>query len=317
MKKVLITGISGFVGGFLAQHLLEQGEYEVIGTYLNEESLENISEIKSKINVFKLDLNDTEKTENFITSEKPDHIYHLAALASAAESFKNPKIYITNNISAELNILEGIRKASYKPRMLVVSSAEVYGQVRPDELPIDEKTSLKPVNPYAVSKVAQDFLGLQYFLAYEMPVVVVRAFNHIGPKQAPVFAVASFAKKVAAIEKGEESTLEVGNLDAKRDFTDVRDVVRGYRLLIEKGKMGEVYNIGSGKSYKMKDILDKLISFAKTEINVKVDESLFRPTDVEELLCDNKKIKEVTGWEPEFSIDKTLNDTLDYWRSIT
>ncbi len=315
MKKVLITGISGFAGSFLAENLLSHG-YTVEGTYLNDTSTPNLVN-KESLNLHKVDLQDKDSTEDLIKRVSPDIIFHLAALASAAESYKNPGGFISNNIEAQVNVLEGVRKAEIKPTILVVSSAEIYGNVTAADLPIDESTSFKPVSPYGVSKVAQDMLGLQYYLSYGLPIITVRPFNHIGPRQAPGFVISSFAKKIIEIEKGKAvSPMKVGNLSAKRDFTDVRDVVEGYRLLIEKGKVGEAYNIGSGKSYLISDMLSKMISMSKGDIETEVDKELLRPLDVEELICDNTKIKTDTGWQPGINIDQSLSDTLDYWRQI-
>jgi GDP-4-dehydro-6-deoxy-D-mannose reductase len=317
MKKALITGVSGFAGSFLAEHIFSREEYTIAGTYLTEKSLENITPFASKLELHKVDLQNSEATTNLIAKVSPDVVFHLAALASAAESFNNPAAFIHNNLSAQINILEGIRQAKLSPRILIVSSAEVYGNVSKKDLPINEKVPFAPVNPYAVSKVSQDALAQQYYFSYKLPIIRIRPFNHIGPRQAPAFAVASFAKKIAEIEAGKMSrVLKVGNLSAKRDFTDVRDIVRGYLLLLEKGRPGEVYNIGSGKSYEMSWILNKLLSFSKENIKVETDEALLRPVDVPELICDNSKIKNETGWVPQVPIEKTLEDTLDYWRSI-
>lgn len=316
MKKALITGITGFAGSFLAESLIATGEYEVLGTNLSDNSLRNIESIKDKLNIKKIDLQDFDSVKNYINEEKPDVVFHLAALASAADSFKKPSEYINNNIDAQINLLEAIRAANITPRILIVSSAEVYGDVSVSDLPIDEETPIRPVNPYAVSKVAQDFLGLQYFLSYKLPIIRVRPFNHIGPRQAPSFVVASFAKKIVDIEKGKtEPVLLVGNLNAKRDFTDVRDMANAYIEIIEKGEPGEVYNIGSGRSTQISDILEKMMSFSDKKIQVEPDENLFRPIDVPELVCDNSKLKNVTNWEPVIPLDQTLKETLEYWRS--
>lgn len=316
MKKALITGVTGFAGSFLAERLAQNTDYEISGTYLSDKGLANIEQLSGKIKLHRVDLQDEEATKNLIAIESPDFIFHLAALASAAESFKNPSEYISNNIEAQINVLEGVKNVNISPRILVVSSAEVYGDVRPTDLPINEGTPLRPVNPYAVSKVAQDFLGLQYFLSDKLPIIRVRPFNHIGPKQSPAFVVSSFAKKIAEIEKGLiEPVLKVGNLSAKRDFTDVHDTMEAYIQIMEKGEPGEVYNIGSGRSYEIKQILDMLLSFSEKEIKVEEDKALLRPIDVPELVCDNTKIKKITGWEPKIPIETTLRETLDYWRS--
>lgn len=316
MKKAFITGITGFAGSFLAENLIEKNSYEVSGTYLTDQSLLNVKGIESKIVLHKLDLQDAPATKKIIESEKPDLIFHLAALTAPGESFENPGEFITNNILAQVNLLEAIRKAQISPRILVVSSAEVYGNVLVSDLPIDEETELRPVNPYAVSKVACDFLGLQYFLSYKFPIVRVRPFNHIGPRQSPSFVVASFAKKIAEIEKGRlDPVLKVGNLSAKRDFTDVRDTTEAYVRILVKGEPGEVYNVGSGRSIQIKALVDKLLSLSTKEIKVQEDQSLFRPVDVPDLVCDNTKVKQAAGWEPKIPIEQTLHETLDYWRN--
>lgn len=314
MKKVFITGITGFAGSFLAEYLVKKG-FDVSGTYLSDESIANVEPVKSKLKLHKIDLQNKEETVKKVTEEKPELIFHLAALSSASASFENPSEFISNNIAAQVNLFEAVRVAKINPRILAVSSAEVYGDVDPKDLPIDENTPMRPVNPYAVSKVAQDFLGLQYFLSYKIPIIRVRPFNHIGPRQSPQFVVASFAKKIADIEKGKmEPVLKVGNLEARRDFTDVKDMVEAYSRILEKGEPGEVYNIGFGKSYKIEDILNRLLSLSEKKITVEKDPSLMRPIDVPDLVCDNSKIKKATGWEPATPIDETLKATLEYWR---
>ncbi len=317
-KRVFITGITGFAGSWLAEYLLAQNNCEVSGTFLSEESIKNIESAKDKVRLFKLDLNDFKNTEKIISDVKPDAIFHLAALSSPADSFLNPSLTITNNVNAQVNLLEGLKNAKLSnSKILIASSADVYGMVPKEDLPIDENTPFKPVSPYAVSKITQDFLGLQYFLSYNLNIIRVRPFSHIGPKQAPGFVVSSICKKIAEIESGKiEPVLYVGNVDSKRDFTDVRDMVQAYSLMIEKGKSGEVYNIGTDKSYRIFDIINILISFSKKSISIKIDPKLLRPGDSPELLCDSRKMRELTSWQPEIPIGKSLKDTLDYWRNI-
>lgn len=315
--KALITGVSGFAGAFLAEHLVAKN-LEIIGIYLQEASLINLEKIKDKLDLFKLDLSDRDAVFTFIKKNKPDYIFHLAALTSPDDSFTDPYTTIENNIKAELNILEALRKLNFtETKVLIVSSAEIYGFVEKKDLPIDENTSLKPTNPYAVSKITQDFLGLQYYLSYNLKIVRVRPFNHIGPRQSDKFVVSAFAKKIAEIEKRQrEPILSVGNLKSKRDFTDVRDMVKAYQLCLEKGVSGDVYNLGSGKSYEISEILNKLLSLSNSKIQVEVDRSLLRPADNPELICNSEKFFKLTGWKPEISLDQTLTDTLDYWRNI-
>lgn len=315
--KVLITGISGFAGSFLAEYLLKK-KLEIFGTYIERSSPLNLKTIEDELNLLKLDLLDSSSVLSTIGKVKPDYIFHLAALTSPKDSFESPYPTIENNIKAQLNILESLHKLDMKKtKILIVSSAEIYGLVNKEDLPINEHTEFRPTNPYAVSKLAQDFLGLQYFLSYGLEIVRVRPFNHIGPRQSDNFVVGRFAKKIAEIEKGNiEPTLKVGNLEAKRDFTDVRDMVRAYFLAIEKGKSGEVYNLGSGTSYKISEVLEKLINMSKKKISIEEDSSLLRPSDNPELVCDFTKFKNLTGWSPEISIEQTLQDTLEYWRNI-
>jgi len=193
----------------------------------------------------------------------------------------------------------------------------VYGKVSEKDLPIDEDTPFMPTNAYAVSKITQDFLGLQYVLSYKLQIVRVRPFNHFGPRQATGFVIADWCKKIAQIEKGEiPPVVKVGNLKAKRDFTDVRDMVEAYAILLEKGKTGEAYNIGSGKSLCIEDILKILLKEAKVKISVEKDDLLFRPVDSLERVCDNRKFVSLSGWQPKIAIEKTLKETLDYWRNI-
>lgn len=317
-KRILITGISGFAGSHLAEYLVSQNSSQIFGTYLNDATNANLKNIQDGLTLKQCDLTDFASVKSLIAEVRPDEIYHLAAFPSPADSFKDPSGFMQNNINAELFILEALRgEKLFTTKVLVISSAEIYGSVDAEDLPMDEATSLNPVSPYGVSKIAQDFLGLQYFNAYGMPVIRVRPFGHIGPRLSPQFATSAFAKKIAEIEKGNrEPILTVGNLDAKRDITDVRDMVKAYSLMMEKGKAGDVYNLGSGKAIQTKEILDTLLSFSTAKIEVKTDESLLRPNDIPELRCDNTKMKNLTNWEATISLETSLKDTLEYWRTI-
>lgn len=318
VEKVFITGITGFAGNQLARNLLKKGNYSVAGTYYSEKSLDVVSDIRNEIDCIQVDLTDAEKTDRIIRERKPDTIFHLAALAASGESFKNPLMTITNNVAMELNVLEAVKNHGLlQTKILIVASADVYGRVDPDDLPIDENTKFCPTNPYAVSKITQDFLGLQYMISHNLQIVRVRPFNHIGPGQSPDFVVSSFAKQVAEIEKSKrEPIVYVGNIETKRDFTDVRDMVEAYALILQKGVIGDVYNIGSGVAYKIADILDMLLKLSSSHIIVKIDEHLLRPSDTPELVCDNTKFVRLTGWKPRYKIEETLESVLDYWRRI-
>lgn len=318
MKKILITGVSGFAGSWLYDYIrTEFPDHQISGAYINEESLQNISN-KEEIQLVKIDLMQEKAVDDLIKTIMPDSIFHLAALAATGDSFQNPAITVTNNITAQINILEAVRKQNLRnTRILIVSSADIYGIVSQKDLPMNESTDLHPTSPYAVSKIAQDYLGLQYFLAYNLSIIRIRPFNHIGPRQSPQFVVARFAKEIAEMEKGRKAAiLKVGNLEAKRDFTDVRDMVRAYTMILEKGNAGDVYNIGSGTSHTISHILEILISLSKIKITIEKDPSLLRPVDNPELICDADKMKKLTGWEPKIPLEQTLQDTLDYWRSI-
>ncbi|HYK08127.1 MAG TPA: GDP-mannose 4,6-dehydratase [Candidatus Eisenbacteria bacterium] len=317
MKKVLITGASGFVGTHLAQHLLEVGDVRVHGTYLTDESMQR-SPVKDLIAFHKVDLQDRNATEKLLREVMPDEVYHLAANALVTVSFANPLETFHNNVDPQVNLFESLRACNLlTTKVLLTCSSEEYGFIAPEDLPMTETTALRPANPYAVSKVAQDFLGLQYFISYKMPIIRVRSFTHVGPGQSPGFVVADFSKQIAEIEKGGRDTvIKVGNMQTRRDFTDVRDMVRLYHLLLEKGEAGEVYNAGSGKSHVIQEVMDILIGLSSVKITLEEDPSKFRPADVPEILADITKAQAITGWKPEISFEQTLKDALDYWRGI-
>lgn len=317
MKNVLITGISGFVGGFLAERLAAQPDITIIGTYLSETNFDHLSSIQNTLQLVEVDLLERGEIADLIRTVRPDTIYHLAGLSSPAESFKHPSQTINNNIAAEINLLESVRENNLlDTKVLIISSSEVYGMISPEDLPVDEETIFRPISPYGVSKIAQDYLGLQYHLAYKLNILRVRPFNHIGPRQSPHFVTSSFAKQIAEIERGKkDAVFKVGNLHAKRDFTDVRDIVRAYELIVAKGATGDVYNVGSGVSYSISDILNSLLGLAKVTITFEVDQALLRPGDIPEVICNNRKIADL-GWKPQIPLQKSLQDTLDYWRNI-
>lgn len=309
--KALITGINGFVGEYLSDFLISN-QIDVYGTVLSEEaSIENISDNK----IFKMDLLDKNEVNKIIAEIKPDYIFHLAGQSSVALSWKKPDLTINVNVIGTINLLEAVKLYSNKSRVLIIGSSDQYGIVNPEQCPISENTPMNPQSPYATSKKTQEEIAIQYFKAFKIDTIIVRAFNHIGPKQNKGFVIADFASQIAEIEKEKKAAIiKVGNLDAKRDFTDVRDVVRAYYLVMTNGKPGEIYNVGSGITYKIKEILDKLLSLAKVSIYIEKDNDKMRPSDVPLIQCDNSKISTECGWTLQYPIDQTLIDTLNYWR---
>lgn len=312
MKKALITGVGGFVGSHLAEHLISLN-ISTIGFIHPLHKTNDLSYLNDKIKLVKCDILNKKSIKEHL-KQPLDYIFHLAAFSSPPQSFINPKETLENNILGELNLLEALAYFKSKAKILVVGSADEYGNVDSGKLPIDELQELAPSSPYAVSKVAQDLLGWQFYLNHKLSVIRVRPFNHIGPRQSTAFVVSAFAHQIAKLEKKNGGKMKVGNLETYRDFTDVRDITRAYLLALEKGKPGDVYNIGSGKAYKISDILNKLISFSKSKIEVVQDKKLLRSSDIIKIYCDFSKFHKRTGWKPQISIEKTLSDTIKYER---
>ncbi len=315
--KVLITGITGFAGSHLADFILkEKSNVEIYGIIRWRSRIDNIIHIKRYLKLYEADLRDISSVISILECIKPDYIFHLAAQSFVPTSWIAPSETITTNILGQLNIFEAVRHLKLDPRIHLACSSEEYGLVYPDELPIKETNPLRPLSPYAVSKVGQDMLGYQYFKSYGMKIIRTRGFNHTGPRRGEVFVTSNFAKQIAEIElKRREPVIFVGNLESQRDFTDVRDMVRGYWLSIEKGQPGEVYNISSGKSYSIHQILHYLLEYTDVKVEIKVDPLRLRPSDVPILIGDNSKFVNATGWHPTIDIRQTLQDLLDYWRN--
>lgn len=313
MKKALITGIAGFAGSHLAQALLA-AKMAVFGFYHPGHATENISHIKTQINLIPCDILQKAKVETAIAKISPDYVFHLAAFSSPPQSFAVPFNVLENNILGQLNLLEALLATRSKAKIVIVGSADEYGNVTPKDLPIKEDTHLAPLSPYAVSKVAQDILGLQFFLHHKLSIVRLRPFNHIGPRQSPSFVISAFAAQIAILEKAGGGEMKVGNLESYRDFTDVRDMVQAYILAAQKGRHGEVYNVGSGRAVKIADILATFLSLAKVKIRVKQDRSLFHRGDIKIIYCDFSKFRNQTGWQPKIPLAKTLSDTIEYER---
>ncbi|MCK4497083.1 MAG: GDP-mannose 4,6-dehydratase [Candidatus Aenigmarchaeota archaeon] len=315
MERVLITGITGFVGSHLAEYLLGKN-LEVYGTVRWRSKTENIESIKDKIKLLETDMRDGHSLEIAIKESEPDYVSHLAAQTFVPMSWRAPADTLETNIIGTVHLFEAIRKSKLDPKIHVAGSSEEYGMVYPDELPIRETNTLRPLSPYGVSKVAQDKLAYQYNKSYGLKTVVTRAFNHTGPRRGDVFVTSNFSKQIVEIEKGiKKPVIRVGNLNAKRDFSDVRDIVKAYWLAVTKAKVGEVYNICSEKARTIQSVLDLLVDLSNSkDIKVEKDSSRMRPSDVEVLQGDSSKFRKQTGWKPEISFEQTMKDVLEYWR---
>lgn len=314
--KSLITGITGFAGSHMAELLLKEG-HEVFGIVRWRSRSEHVNHLNGRIHLIEADLLDLKSLQDVMISVRPDYIFHLAAQSFVPASWTSPAVTMETNVVGSNNLFEAVRSAQIDPVIQIACSSEEYGMVHEDEVPIKETNPLRPLSPYAVSKLAMDFMGYQYFKSYGLKIIRTRGFNHEGPRRGEVFVTSTFAKQIAMIEKGlQEPFIYTGDLSTKRDFTDVRDMVKGYLLAVQKAEPGEVYNIASGKVWVIQDMLDYLISLSTVKnINIKKDPKRMRPSDVPILLGDNSKFVKATGWKPEIDFKTTLQDTLDYWRA--
>lgn len=309
--RVLITGAAGFVGNHLVNHLLNnQADIELHGTIVNANDKQPTKDAQYHV----LDLRDFAATKSLIAKLQPDHIYHLAAQASVQRSFSAPWETLENNIKMQVSLLEAMRQEARSAKMVIVSSGEIYGTDL-IALPPTEESPFRPTSPYSVSKVAQDMLGLQYAISENLYIMRARPFNHLGTGQAQGFVTPDFAMQIAEIEAQKRSpVINVGSLSAERDFTDVRDVVRAYHLIMLHGEAGQAYNVASGKTYPIQYLLDTLIKFSQVEIEVRNDPSRNRPS-APKSCGDASLLRKITGWEPKFPIEQTLLDVLNEWRS--
>jgi GDP-4-dehydro-6-deoxy-D-mannose reductase len=312
MKNVLLVGGAGFVGKHLAEHLSDDPGLHVsltrrAGGHADLPTAES----------YDMDLREPAQVDAVLADSKPDCVFHMAAQSSVALSWKEPALTVDVNIKGTVNLLEAVRKLEHKPRVILIGSSEEYGRVRQNESPVEEGTPIRPMNVYAISKVCQEMLGKAYAETYGLDIVGVRSFNHIGPGQSREFVVADFCSQVAEIEKGKrQPVLRVGNLSSKRDFTDVRDVVRAYALLMEHGRTGEVYNVGSGRALAVQDVLDLILQLARKKIAVEVDPGKYRPSETPVIEADISKLVRDTGWQPLIPIRETIEETLNYWRKV-
>lgn len=311
-QTILITGGTGFAGSHLVEELLARGYSNIYVTnYGSEQTF--VHQLLPADRIVGLNLTNLVETSQLIERLKPTWIFHLASIAVASNSFEKAAAVFQNNIALQLNLLEAVKEHSSQSRVLVVGSGMEYGMAH-EQGPIKEDAELRPTNPYAVSKVTQDLLGLSYVYSYQLDVVRVRPFNHIGERQTTDFAIPSFAYQIALIERGKQDKIMVGNLDAVRDFSDVKDVVKAYILLLEKGKTGEVYNVGSGSGVKMVDVLNQMCQLSQTKIIVETEKSRLRPVDVPVAVGDISKMQAL-GWQPIIPLEETLKRVLNEWRT--
>lgn len=311
--RTLITGINGFIGSYLAEYLLNK-RLEVYGTVHKMKYLENIAHLKNVITLSKCDVRNSTAVKNVVRKSRPGLVFHLAAQSRPDISWKNPRETMETNVMGTVNIFESIRELKLDPKILVACSSAEYGFIAGNEGSIKEDHQLLPLSPYGVSKVAQDLLAYQYFQNYNMKTIRVRIFGATGPRKTGDVC-SDFAIQIAEIEhEKREPIVPVGNLDARRDLTDVRDTVEAFWLLMERGKIGDVYNVCSSKAYKIGDILNKFLEMSEIGIKVKVDPKKLRPSDEPIIVGDNSKIRKDCRWRPKIPIENTLEDTLNYWR---
>lgn len=306
------------VGSHLADYILaEQSDWEVYGLKRWRSNTENIEGIRDQIQLIDCDLRDPGRINDVIKKIKPDYIFHLAAQSYVPESWQSPQTTLLDNVQMQLNLFEAVRRNEIDPRIQIALSSEEYGRVFDHELPINELNPFRPMSPYAVSKITQDMLAYQYYESYGMKVIRTRAFNHEGPRRGEVFVTSNFARQIAEIEYGlKPPEIRVGNLNAKRDWTDVRDMVVAYWLALEHCNPGEDYVLASGTSRSVKELLNFLLSLTDVSIEVKQDEARLRPSDVPVLVGDSTKFRQKSGWEQKYKFEDTMKDTLNYWRQM-
>lgn len=315
--RILVTGYSGFVGGYLLDRLRATFPAAHIFGLSEQHAGMPAHSGAAQVEALHADITDAQAVRHAVEVAQPGMIFHLAALSSVAASWQEPERTLAVNAGGTIHLLEAARHLGHAVRILLIGSGEQYGLVRPDDNPVSEDQLPRPANPYAVSKVAQDLYGYQYFAAYALPVIRVRAFNHIGPRQADAFVVASFASQIARIEAAQAPpVLLVGNLEAQRDFLAVEDVTRAYVALARAGHPGEAYNVGSSQSWSIGEIVDLLRGMARVPIEVRPDPDRLRPADVPLLVADTTKLRAHTGWQPEIPLEDALRRTLDYWRQV-
>ena len=312
-----VTGIAGFAGSYLADELLAQG-WRVAGSVYENESLDNIADIEAKLQLERLDILDADRVRLQLAAINPDYIFHLAAIASVGRSFEMERATYRVNFEGTVNVLQGTRSCDKLKKIVVVSSADAYGVFRPAAKLLTETQPLNPISPYGISKAAAEQTALYYFRQYGVPVCIARAFNHSGPKQRDDFVIPSLARQIARIEAGiQKPMIKVGDLSSRRDLSDVRDIARGYRLMAEKGKPGQVYQLCSGRSVAIKQILRMLLDLSAKKITVATDPTKLRKSDIPVLRGSNRKAGRELGFSLRYTLKATVSDTLNWWRQHT
>jgi len=314
--RILATGISGFVGSHLAEYVCSNLQnVEIYGLVRPRSSLQNLRKVIDKVKLIEGDLRDSTSVLNILDEIRPDRIFHLAGQSAVKASFDLPAETFLINALGTINLFEALRELHLNPRILIAGAAQAYGLTSTDELPMKETSFFRPLSPLAVSKAAQDLLGFQYFKNYGLKTIRVRMFNALGPRQPEYHFASSLAKQIAEIEKKKRTAvLFVGNLETKRDYTDVRDLVRGLWLISEKGDEGEVYNLGSGQCWAGNEILKAMLAMTRAKVVVEVEEKRLRPSDPPILLADITRVNKLTGWKPQINLKQSLLDLLNYWR---
>jgi GDP-4-dehydro-6-deoxy-D-mannose reductase len=312
--RSLITGVAGFAGAHLARHLLDRG-HTVAGIRYAKDRAQLPEHLPVEVEIHEADILDEPGLTRIVSEFEPEEVFHLAAFSNPQSSWENARRTLETNIIGSHNLLQAATNTGVLPRVLLVGSGQQYGNVPEKEQPIAEDRPQRPVTPYGVSKSAQEMLGLRFFLAEKLPVFLVRSFNHTGPGQEPSYVCSSIARQVADIEAGRrEPPIRVGSLEVRRDFTDVRDVVRGYARILEDGKPADPYNLCRGEAFSIREILDTLVGLAGGDIPVEVDSSRYHAADASLVLGDNTKLRRELGWKPEIELAETLRSLLDYWR---
>jgi GDP-4-dehydro-6-deoxy-D-mannose reductase len=316
--RVLITGIGGFAGSHLAEYCLARSDHQVFGLVRSPGNPGHARDLLERgVQLIGADMRSASQVAQAVTASRPDIVFHLAGQAFVPQSFADPNGTFMDNAGGQLNLILALLRHAKDAKLLVVGSCLEYGLVRPDENPVDERVPLRPADPYAVSKVTQDMMGYQYFASNDMQIIRVRPFNHTGPRQREDFVAGRFARQIAEVEAEQRTPeLEVGNMSAVRDFTDVRDMVRAYYLAVTKGVVGEVYNIGSGTGRRVDEVLRTLAAFSAIHFTIREQPSRLRPPDVPSLICNATRFRAQTGWEPLIPFERTMRDLLNYWRGV-